>query len=974
MKNQRFLSLGTVFLVFFSFTALFTSCDMVYVEDPANAANAIGKNKILSEAEKDYLEKNGHYLKLTCLPSHAQSSNVFSTSVANSFSTIAKLDKNTPVFVYKESNFTSSVYITLSYNDDSDFVETGHFYVAFNVHVDAVKKYVVELADKVLVEFIDGRGTYDVRNIPQVGSADIHYLTIFNLPSGFVSQSISNVFVNNMYDPIAKCKDYSLIELISSDDTVTIKIPLHYINGNSVFNANGSFFVGFELYYDAFTHFSITAEERIAVNFVNGNGYLDISNFSSSAKGTPYLTITGLPINTTKKHFSNIAVYNMNSSVANCSDNNNIIVIKEVSYSTALIPLTAGDDYFRDTGVFIVTFKINVDALTQLEYTRNDTLMLDFYEGSASFNLLRLGFFDASLINPSDLEAPIIKINSSFDINGFTYKAKNDIEINSFLPSYSGIVYVYAYRNEDEVFFEYSPVVPDFNESKNGYYVGNKRALFKFFLIAIPPSTPTGSPQYYYVAKENITVDWNNLHYFNIDNPRLIEFFSNQKPAYALSGENDPPPETFTLDPGIYIVNVVGAGGGSSFDFPEFDSYSMALSSSFVESGSSSDNTSINGVRIKLYNNDNISNYNYSDILSPYQYTPVELNINFNTSIQGGNGGSITELVFVTSPTTFTAYTGSGGKSSTLPHYQGYEKAYTIINNLSSSKTAGGSLASGGGGGGSGTFLYTDKDNNGYFACAGGGAGAPGVSSLSPGGGGGIGGSIGSGSGGGGSGLFIESIHSVYFEPDPYGPGSSSESNYNNYFYSSGGSGGGYRAGVGGDSSSLTSINNGANGYYFLNLSPSLFESYPSIRSSFNLTNVHYSLGTSYNDTFINQYSKRTTKSVTSLSSTHGGAAGSAYFLRNPFNTESINGRPENTPTLPKLPLFVKNSTYSSAYSLAEKTDQRDGGNNRNSLRGNGAKGGSKLYFYDAIKYPTAVFKRSNSNGDPGSITIYKIQ
>jgi hypothetical protein len=966
-KNQKLLSLTAAILLALSFAIFFTACDMVYVADPESKSSGKGNGNavFLTEAERDNLENTGHFLKLICMPVNTQVGNVFSVKIANSSSDVGRLNKNNPICIFKESNsYTATVYIPLSYNDDTDFLETGSFYTAFTIHVDAVKKYVVDLSDKVLVDYTDGRGTYDVRNIPQAGAADLRYLTVFNLPSGFVSQGISEVAVHNMYTPIASCKDYSLVEVFTSDSVTSVRIPLNYENSNSVFTANGSYFVSFELYYDALSHYSVSAQDRVTVNFINGNGFLDIGNMEGET--IPYLSVIGLPSNITKKHFSNISVYNMTGSVAGCSNNNNIIILKESYYSTALIPLSyGGSDYFRDTGIFIVSFTVNIDALTQIIFSRSDGLMLDFFKGNASLDLIAtLGFFSAELTNPSDVFAPVIKKDSSFDINGFIYKTNNDLVINSFLPLYSGVVYLYAYRNENEVSFEYSATAPNYNNSKKGYYNGNKRALWKMFLCTIPPSTPTGVPQYFFLAKTKIDDNWNHLSSFIIDNRFLIDSFSAVDPVFSLTGESDPPPASVTLEPGIYLVHLVGAGGGSAYNNDKnniifTNSYFLYNPSEFVECVlyfSSLPNTLhySSTLHFFLEKNPSLSSFIPDSFEIDIKHLPLLLHT------KGGDGGIVTELLFVNSTTTFTAFTGSGGKkpSSTL----GY--------------------ASGGGGGGSGSFLFSDQ---GYLLCAGGGAGSPGVSSFAPGGGGGFGGGIGSGAGGGASGLLKESLsiitttHRVSSHGDH--SETAAESAKENIVSSDGGNGGGYKGGRGGLAHGVFYTKDGSNGFSFVpidsNISENNLYENPYNPQFLKVDKIKTLDLDRFLSTFGTFYSQEKTASYQTFP---GGSGGAAFYLSNSniYNTLGVNGIPEPPPALPscvslsnnRKDVGTDNTLYFSVYnfSYTEKTDQRNGGNNRNSERGGGGSGGgienTSLY----------VLPIPSPNGKAGSIAVYKIQ
>lgn len=895
-KNQKFLYLVTAFMALLSIAVVFTTCDMVYVDDSPSENSLYGKSKILTENEKNELEKYGRFLKLICMPNNTQIPNIFSVAVANSANSIAKLDANKPVCIYMEkASSTSTVYLPLAYNNDTEFIETGMFYTAFAIHVDAVKKYVVDLSDKILVEYTDGRGTFDVRNIPQTGAADLSYLTIFNLPDGFVSRGISNVFVHNMYNPVASCKDYSLVEVFTSDGVNSVKIPLNYSSSDSAFKSNGNFYVSFNLYCDALSNYSIAPEDRITVNFVNGNGYLDIGNLEYES--IPYLTITGLPLNITKYHFSNVNVYNIVSSVAGCNNNNNIIILKDSSCSTALIPLTGSEsDYFRDTGAFIVTFTVNIDALTQISYTRNDALMLDFINGNASFGVFsNTGFFDAELLNPLDSDPPIIKKGSSFEIGGLVYNVKDNILINAYIPEKSCIAYLYTSYYNHLVSFEISSDAPVFDSLRKGWYNGNKRALWKMVYLA-----NTNPKQFLF--KTYVEDDFpHNETVVLTDDDDFSQIIISKPVFKSFDGANNPPAETFTLNSGVYVFELKGAGGGSG------NSY----------------NGSLGGI--------------------------------------GGTGGLVREIITLNSKTEFTAFTGSAGEDAPPPstpvgqiyilHLRMIWLEYPYGATLPGTNDYTGA---GGGGGGSAAFILSN--NLYYLLSAGGGGGGSGCSYLTPGGAGGAGGSIGPGAGGGGSGLFRLWITA----PNNFHWNNVYANHYNDQLYfapgGSGGKGGGLKGGLPGQPAE----NGLSAGIEISSIYDLGWESDISFSSGGNNSVVSNDVSTKFVSLFwdesfscnINNLLKDFTYTsdgintpvnciVSASFSEKSGSGGNTTTLNNnPFNANNVGGKGAEAPSL-------NPSVYSSRYTNitigdpAEGLPGEDGGNNRNSERGGGSPGGS---------------------------------
>ena len=907
-----------------------------------------GPSVLLSETEKDALEKNGRFLKLTNMPPNTQGANVVSAQIANSASPIARLDKNSSVSIFTEGN-SSTVYLPLVYNDGAEFAENGAFYAAFTVHVDAVTKYILNLDDGFLIQFADGRGALDARTLPYSGpvSPDRRYLSIFNLPPGTAAQNVSKVFVHNRYGPVAECADYSLVEAYASGGKSAVNIPLTFAGSDSPFSGSGSFFVSFDIYVDALTHYSAAPSDSLLVVFAGGSGRLDIESLPNAAaekeysyltitglppglsaqnvanvaahnqagrvaycpdyslvgvssgngksvarvplfyqnsqavfnetgeyfisfdinvdavtrylltaadgvrvsfaggsgsfdvgampappdpegysyltvtglpsslsaqnvanvavhnqagrvaycpdyslvevslsggrasariplfyqnpqavfketgtyfisfdinvdavtrylvavsdnvrvsfaggsgtfnigdmppappapapEAVPYLAISGLPPNTAKSHFSNVAVYNMSGAVAS-GNVNAIIVTQGTPYSSALVPLSSGSGYFRDSGSFFIAFDVVVDALTRVSYARGDNVLLQFVNGSASFDVSSgFGYFAAELANPSDSAAPRVKRDSAFEIDGVIHRVTADLQINSFLPSYSCILYVYAYRVGGDVVFEYSAQAPAYNPAKKGWYSGARRALWKMAYLH------EGGR---FMFKTYAGDSFPQLGSAEVSAPVFASLAGPRQPHYSLSGANNPPPAQAALQPGVYAVRLIGAGGGGR----------GAVSGTEVFGSSS-----------------------------------------------GGDGGAVYEIITVRDAVTLDAYAGSGGLAAPTPSPEGDfliagTKIDKIIYSYNTATNNGFVYTSvyadhavllripspsggGGGGGGSGAFLYSADGN--YFLCAGGGGGGSGASYFTPGGGGGSGGAAGPGGGGGSAGYLRQFV------------------------------------------------------------------------------------------------------------------------------------------------------------------------------------------------------------------------
>jgi len=939
-QNRTRIALGA-FLLAFAIAASFPACDMSYVNDQEKSltgsdrdrdgtngggSGSDGSSREISENEKNILEKYGHFLKFSHMPSNTQVPNVFSVKIANSAAEIGKLHKNNPVCVFRDKG-ECTVYVPLSYMDDSEFLETGFFYVAFSIHVDAITKYIVELSDKLLVHFTDGRGEIDVRSLPEKFApvVDPRYLTIINLPPNLSARSISNVIIFNQKETAAECPDYSRLEISISDGRATVRIPLSYYKmAESVFTETGVYFVSFDINVDADTRYLITKDDRIQVPFISGNGELDINNLPQ--KQVPFLTIYGLPYYTDKKQITNIGVYNLAGQVASCDNFNDISISKNNEYATANIPLTSsfGNGYFNDTGRFAISFTVNVDIETQISLKQIDKVTLQFTEGSAVLDMNSLyGYFAAELVNPSDSAAPILKQSSSFDINGYRHTISSDTPVIANPPMETCFLYLYAFRDGDMIYYEYSKTKPTYNSAKKGYYSDNKRALWK--IIYIHESYQSVQ----FLFKTYIADDFPHRETFVISKNAFKSFTSAIPiPYYKLSGAENPPATTVTLQPGVYVINLDGAGGGKGAP--------------------------------AAYGNSSVS-----------------------TPANGGAGGNVAEILTLQTATTFYAFTGSGGESGVKAVPEGTFCLYVdtpsqrtspiyvaqpTYNNLvcQISPLSGG----GGGGGGSGTFLYSEKEL--YFLCAAGGGGGAGGSFLTAGGAGGAGGAIGPGGGGGSAGYLLQSFQNGDLIPI----------GNNTYIYrvittmiavgGHGGNGGGYSSPAGGVCDDITSNKNGNNGdaVLFSNItSPQAMGS--SNNSSNALKNYYPQID---RQSFIDEDVKVANDKMlySSSLSGNGGSTPAISWPPGPLswlNTNNSNGQGAMSQPAPN-PTFSGRVYWDNASSLRgyispyfpvqDGADGLPGGNNRTNAKGGGAPGGSGD-------------NQLPDDGSPGSITIYKI-
>jgi hypothetical protein len=608
------------------------------------------------------------YLTITGLPQNVRPENISGLKVSDGTALAAFADAARDIVIELEPS-CANMYVPLADSDGSPFSRTGSFYVEFSIVIDALTRFIIAPDLPALVPFSDGSGSLDISNIPAAPHA---YLTITGLPPNTQEMNISGVFVLNQVGIIAKCENYSLLTIDHTGGSPALNIPLVYADTNQIFAETGPFYVAFDLNTDALTRIQVTTADELIVNFMNGNGALDTAALPQPLPAS-YLTFIGLPANTDKNNFSDVFVYNTAGRVAKGGTSQNILISKGADSVTAMVPLfnydSSSEEYFRSSGAFIVTFTINIDINTQLVKTRDDAFTSQFTNGSSLVDLsVDLGYFSGGLANPDDTSPPVIKKGTVFEINGSYVEVKNNTAVPALTLSASSLVYIYASFSSGSVYFEYSTATPAFVPAKGGYYVDNKRALFKFAYLR--DSTDK------YAAKTLIGDPWPQFAGHSIANLNLGGY---SYQAYSLSGSGNPSAKTVTLQAGGYVIVLKGAGGGGA---------------------------------------GGVAGYSDGNITSSPIYGGA-----------GGGGGYIAEFVTLSSGTSFTAFTGQGGNGGSFTD-----------NWLVSPGT-------GGGGGGSGTFVYS---SGGYFLCAGGGGGGGGVKTAAAGGGGGgAGGAIGSGGGGG---------------------------------------------------------------------------------------------------------------------------------------------------------------------------------------------------------------------------------
>jgi len=557
-----------------------------------------------------YIPLDGRrFLTITGLPSHVQPGNISNVAVWNQ---AGRIGRGADGAIVQVSGELASISVPLVYDGSSEiFAETGYFFVSFDLNVDALNRIHVMRDDAVLVNFSSGRGEIHAESIRFLEPPDMRtFLAISGLPSHVQQGNISNVAIWNQGGVIGRLREGTETRIRVWGDFATMYVPLTYAaSGDGIFSQTGAFFVSFQIDVDALTRIEVLRTDNVLVNFFGGNAALDISTLPERTEPVvPVLTIEGLPSNTTTGNFSNVFVYNMAGRVARAVYSDITIepnVSAGIHTATARIPLVNinGSEQFRNSGLFIVTFSVNVDAQTQIIRDTEFGLSVQFDGGFALVALASsFGYFSGGLANPHDVSPPVIRAGTRLEINRSIATVWVDTPVRrDGAITRSSMAFVYAIPNSWGVEFVYSAAVPVFDPVRNGYYSGNRRALFKFIFLR------DASTQY--VAKTLITEPWPSFHYHTVmaNTPQSLTSSGAVEGLHEhlhMSGLGNPALAERTLPPGAYIFVLRGAGGGQS------------------------------GHRSS----------------SP--------------ALPGGVGGFVSELVILGSDTSFNIFTGQGGNSA----------------------------------------------------------------------------------------------------------------------------------------------------------------------------------------------------------------------------------------------------------------------------------------------------------------------
>jgi hypothetical protein len=519
------------------------------------------------------------------------------------------------------------------------------------------------------VEFENGYGTLDLSKIEQ-DEEPPRGLAILNLPPNTINASFKNLTIGNT----AKSADFTKLE-INGGSTV---VPLRLNNGNGEFMKTGIYIVSLTLDVDSLTRLEIKPEDKVAVEFIDGNGVLDLADYGDAFLAVRFLTILNLPENTEIDSFQSVNIGDIAKAMMD--------EIK-IDGAAAALPITLNNGKeFNKTGTYFVTLRVIVDSLNDIDITKDDYVMVRFENGNGTLDLLNLygylgkGYLDGDITNRTNFLEAQVKKETRFEMNGFFYRVVTQAPMDnlyqySSLPNTTAYIYAveadgnvvdYKYaatmKNADDfIRFRLSTAKPVYNAEKCGWYSGNDRALWKFIKIG-------GEWRWKTDVSEN----------FKVENQILASPIGN----ILYKWENtDISPAQVILESGVYCFEVAGAGGGDSAGYK--------------------------GAK---------------DASSSYYTVEVSYSKEFDT--KGGEGGKIIELISIDTYKQLTVYTGKAGSApNSEPVKMGavFNDQWTL--------PLGGAVS--GGGGGCGSFISYDLGlPNDYFLCAGGGAGASGIVRL----------------------------------------------------------------------------------------------------------------------------------------------------------------------------------------------------------------------------------------------------
>jgi hypothetical protein len=786
-----------------------------------------------TEKQIDDIIASGGYIRFFNLARTVSPSMFSGVSVSNSSHVVARCPDYQAVAVRKNV-LDAEAFVPLSASGDMPFTETGSYYTAFTIAVDALTEIRVDADLRALYAYLDGAAEIDVTAAPKAPDAPPsapHSLTITGLPPTANPSNFVDVFVHNSQGVVATCQDLTNIAVAPFGAGAAAVIPLVYDNAGSFngrqFSDSGDFIVTFSFFADAFYNIIVTSENNLVVSFDSGSGAVDASAIPPAPHN--YLTVTNLPANLQELNVADVFVWNQAGKVGTCRDYGKLIITGYGSTTTLRIPLayTAADQTFAETGSYYVSFDLNVDALTRILITQTEKILASFVNGNGTLDANNLPqAAPPPYLTIVGLPRNAAKNNFSdaylYNAVGRIAKCANYQEILITKNAYNATAMLpLAYNDSNEPFRDSGNFIVTFTvnvdvstriaktqaDAFTAYFTDGSGIVdlssdYGFFSGALanpsdgnPPVVKRGTVfemngAYFNVASDTsvkpafLSLPKTSIVYlYAVSKPGGVEFeYSTTPPVWTAVKKGWYSGDRRALYKFVYLKDVVDQYAAKTFIGDPWGWFTTtAVTNPAVGNLAGQEVVSLSGA----------SNPAQQTLtLSPGAYVFVLTGagggggggINGSSSYDysggaGGSGGFRAELVTVQNAASFTLFTGAGGSGAAYIPTGGSNGQYQ---------------GSGGGGGGSGTFAYSP---DGYFAVAGGGGGGSGATVYGGGGGGGAGGSAGKGGDGGSGGDAVVYSSGSYRRGSAGGSGGGGTFTLNATHYGYAGSGGGFNQG-----------------------------------------------------------------------------------------------------------------------------------------------------------------------------------
>ena len=733
----------------------------------------------------------GSYIRFFNAPRNAGKNSFSAISVSNGNSIVARASDYDSIVVRKNI-LDAEAFVKISSHKGEYFDASGSLYVAFSIIVDALTKIVVLPSYASLYTFAEGVSEVDVSRAPPPPEKPPlvpHALSIGGLPAATGAPNIADVLVHNAAGVVAKCPDYTKITLTPYNGMQTAIIPLVYDN-NKAFNGqpfsdNGTFVVTFTVYPDATRIISIVVENNCLVSFENGSAYLDISAVPPVPRNC--LTVTNLPLNTQVTDIAQVFIHNQAGKIAQCQGYEIIECVKSGNTATLRIPLVYPDKVnnkdvlFAETGSYIVTFDLNVDALTRIVLDVRDSVYVAFEDGSGTLDARNLpAALPIPYLTIMGLPVNTAKGNFSdiflYNIVGKVAKCPDylSIIISKTANSATAMIPLVYESNSKEYFRDSGEFVVTFTvqidintqiikartdnlavrftDGSGQYNLSDGLGYFSGGLVSYtdtaPPVIKAGTIFEMNGGYEKVTAN-TGVTAASFDSTRVLYVYAYKRvgslffeystttPAWNAAKKGYYSGDRRALYKLLYINDTAGKYVAKTYISDSFKNFDHYVLSNPALSRASNHVYRLDGGWNPAPQSFSGNGWYLIQVAGGGGAGGGGINgANDNNSNReysggaGGAGGIVSELVYLSSVSLMT-FTGSGG-------YGGVSHSDSQFNGV------------GAGGGGSGAFVY---NADGYFLCAGGGGGGGGAAACdATGGTGGGGGAVGSGGGGGGGG------------------------------------------------------------------------------------------------------------------------------------------------------------------------------------------------------------------------------